>query len=524
MSHPIANWRTSPACLRIVIVFASVWVSTRAEAGGFEDTVTGALGLGRAASLGRVQDFMATWQNPANLAVIPGSDLGLELRLPVFDACFDRVRVEGVEYRDPGSDSEGVFMGSESFDNVCNEGALGPTGNLGWAQSFETGWGYGIGLFTPGGVGDMKFGRDTIVTWPPYFTDEVYTPTTEGVEWPNRQMLLEQSAVAAWLSAGAGFQVTPELRIGLSVALGMVEFRASNVSSLLGGTFRDQETLSEVRATDWAVPRVALSFVASPISSLDVFGMLYYHDDVRAEGEATFEANGIQGAPLLNCLDEQPGPNCGVDTVLVEYPFPTFEATVGLRYVKRRTPRARTLDPMRDEVWDLELDASWLGSSNVDEVNIRLYEGEPGPDAPKLANNSNPGATPYPLPATTPIPRRWKDTWSVRVGSDYNVLPSRLAVRAGVSYASSAVRQELMAIDAWPVQKIGLHLGATMAFDNLRLSLAYAHLFIEHVSVPGNTGQFYEVVSVPQGEPLAVNEGEYRASLDVVSIQANLTF
>jgi long-subunit fatty acid transport protein len=524
MSHPIVKWPTSPACLQIFLVFAGVCMSTRAQAGGFEDTVSGTLGLGRAASLGRVQDFMATWQNPANLAVIPGSDLGLELRLPVFDACFDRVRVEGVEYRDPGSDSEGVFMGSESFENVCNEGALGPTGNLGWAQSFDSGWGYGIGLFTPGGVGDMKFGRDTIVTWPPYYPDEVYTPTLEGVEWPNRQMLLEQSAVAAWLSAGAGFQVTPQLRIGLSVALGMVQFSASNVSSLVGGTFRDQETLSEVRATDWAVPRVALSAVFSPIHSLDLVGAVYYQDDVRAEGEATFEANGIQGAPLLNCLDDEPGPHCGVDTVAVEYPFPTFEVTVGLRYAKRRAPHARTLDPMRDEVWDVELDASWLGTSSVDNVDMRLYEGEPGEGAPKLANNSNPGATPYPLPPTQSIPRRWKDTWSLRIGSDYNVVPSRLAVRAGFSYASSAVPLELMAIDAWPVQKIGLHVGATMAFDNLRLSLAYAHVFVEQVSVPAGTGQFYEVVSVPAGEPLAVNEGDYRASLDVVSIQADMRF
>jgi hypothetical protein len=501
-----------------------VWVSARAEAGGFEDTVSGALGLGRAASYGRVQDFMATWQNPANLAVIPGSDLGLELRLPVFGACFDRVRVADVEYRDPGSDSEGVFRGSEHFDNVCNEGALTPTGNLGWAQSFDTGWGYGIGLFTPGGVGDLKFGRDTIVTWPPYYPDEVYTPTLEGEEWPNRQMLLEQSAVAAWLSAGAGFQVSPRLRIGFSVALGMVEFSASNVSSLVGGTFQDQETLSEVHATDWAVPRIAASFVASPIDSLDVFGIFYFQDDVRAEGEATFEANGIQGAPLLNCLDDAPGPHCGVDTVQVEYPFPTFEATIGLRYAKRRGPRVRTLDPMRDEVWDVELDASWLGTSNVDEVIIRLYEGAPGEGSPKLANNSNPGATAYPLPPTQSIPRQWKDTWSVRVGSDYNIVPSRLSIRGGFSYASSAVAQQLMAIDAWPVRKIGLHLGATMAFDKLRLSLAYAHVFFEQVSVPGGTGQFYEVVSVPAGEPLAVNEGDYDASLDVVSLQADVRF
>jgi hypothetical protein len=44
------------------------------------------------------------------------------------------------------------------------------------------------------------------------------------------------------------------------------------------------------------------------------------------------------------------------------------------------------------------------------------------------------------------------------------------------------------------------------------------------VSVPGGTGMFYEVVSVPADVSLAVNEGDYDASLDVVSIQANLSF
>jgi hypothetical protein len=48
-----------------------------------------------------------------------------------------------------------------------------PTGNLGWAQAFESGWGYGVGFFTPALVPNAQYGTATIVTQFP-LPGEVY--------------------------------------------------------------------------------------------------------------------------------------------------------------------------------------------------------------------------------------------------------------------------------------------------------------------------------------------------------------
>ena len=101
----------------------------------------------------------------------------------------------------------------ESFANVCNSATPIPTGNLGWAQSFDNGFGWGVGFFTPAAIPGFDWGKDTIVTMLPA-KDEKYTPTLSGVEYPSRQMLLERKALAGWLVVGAGYQPFPKLRFG----------------------------------------------------------------------------------------------------------------------------------------------------------------------------------------------------------------------------------------------------------------------------------------------------------------------
>ena len=70
-------------------------------------------------------------------------------------------------------------------------------------------------------------------------------------------------------------------------------------------------------------------------------------------------ANGIQGEPLASCRAEDPGTHCRLDGVRLDVPFPTLEVTYGIRIAKRHAASTRTLDPLRDELWDLEVDANW---------------------------------------------------------------------------------------------------------------------------------------------------------------------
>lgn len=494
-------------------------------AAGIEDTMTGTINLGRAANYLRVSDFMATWQNPANLALVPSTDLGGELRLPLLHACFDRAKDNSAMYRvnDPATGA----MGSESFQNVCNDGSRIPTGNFGFAQAFDSGWGWGIGFFTPAANAASKYGDRTVVSQYP-LAGETLPLTTSGTESPNRFLLLERTVIGGFLQAGAGVQLDRMFRIGASVGLGFAKLDNLNVASVQGGTFRDQEVLTNIQASDWAIPRATLSAVFAPADSFETMASLTYQGDVHATGDVFFNTNGIQGAPLTDCRavsPAKPGPHCVSHDASVRVPFPTLEATLGARYAKRRFLRTRSLDPIHDEIWDVEVNGYWSQTSNVDADRVELYDQAPGaPGSTNLVFSSAPNAAALSVPANIEIPHHWRDTFGVRAGGDYNLVPGRFSLRAGISYETRAVPVEYMNIDAWPVAKLGLHVGATLAIDNVRLSAGYAHVFFQPVDVGVGAGRVDEIVSQQPNRAQPVNEGYYQAALDVVSLQANVAF
>ena len=131
----VKNAPTAAAAALVACTISGLAGSARAA--GIEDTVTGGYTLGRAAGVGSVNDFMALWQNPANLALVPGSNLGSELRLPIYRACYDRAYDPSVDYKVPTED----FKGTEHFGNVCNTGPLIPTGAGGFVKSYDNGVG-----------------------------------------------------------------------------------------------------------------------------------------------------------------------------------------------------------------------------------------------------------------------------------------------------------------------------------------------------------------------------------------------
>jgi hypothetical protein len=532
----LISWNQARETLRLdgrsaAAFLCTVMAAGSARAAGVEDTVGGAIGLGRSAYFARVNDFMATWQNPANLAIVPGGDMGAELRFPLLQACFDRARDKTIA--DAGGYQEEVEGGDgfESFANVCNKNGLALTANIGWAQSFESGFGWGIGLFTPAAVGSSKYGNDTILSVFPG-DNQAYEPTFDGVEAPNRHLGIERDAVTAYVMAGLGYQPIKQLRIGASAGIGFASIYNKSVVSTQGGTFADQEVINELRVSDYAIPRATAGLVFTPLDALELFGTITYQGDINGTGSAELTANGIQGEPLANCRWDDPGTHCRIDGVKLTVPFQTYEATFGFRVVHRRVGRERVLDPMHDELWDFEVDASWAQTSHVDAFRVKLHndvkpmeDGAPD-NVPEIQFSSDPDQESKSLiRQSTKIPKNWKDTWTVRAGGDVNVIRDRLSLRAGVSYATAAVPNEFMNIDYWPVRKIGLHLGATIGFmDRFKITAGYAHIFFDKVTVPLGTGGIKDIATVAENVSQPVNEGTYVAGLDVVSVQLNAKF
>ena len=500
----------------------SAWASD-AHAAGIEDTVAGTIGLGRAAYYARVNDFLAVLQNPSNLAVVPRGDLGVELRLPVLRACYDRTYNPEIgamgRYK---TDANGNL--AESFGQVCNSQFPSPAANIGWARSYENGLGWGIGLFTPAGVPAVKFGNDTNITKFPA-ADEPYQITATGVESPTRQLVLKQSGVLANLMLGLGYQPVKFIRFGASAGIGLAYVNSKNMASSTGGTFNDQEIVSDVAAKDYFIPRATAALTISPFDAVDVFGTLTYQDDIRASGHTDLTVNGVLGAPRKSCYDASPGTNCRIDNVHLRVPLPTLEATFGLRVAMKRNPRERVLDPMKDEVFDIEVDASWAQTSHVDNFTLDLHDKMLGADgAPFVQYGNGPTASKLPVQPQIKIPKYWKDTWTVRAGTDWNVIAERLTLRLGGSFATSAVPASYMNIDYMPVQKVGAHAGLTIALSRYRISLGYAHIFYQTVNVNLGQGKVLDIAVNNASGAQAVNEGRFTGGLDVFSLQMNARF
>jgi long-subunit fatty acid transport protein len=492
-----------------VLLLAGMMGAGRAHAAGVEDTVEGTVAQGRQAGYVRVHDYHAVWQNPANLALLPSKDVGLELRLPVFHASFDRTPNPAYQYLD-----------TESFSKVENTGAVTPTGSVGFSMPLPRNFGFGVGIFTPPGTPSLKFGNDAIntINVPPEFAA---MGTSGARETPGRYLLIDKTVLAAFLMAGVGYSPIPQLRFGLSVGAGFIDVAFKNVSSVTGGDLRDIEVLSDLKVTDTFVPRTTLSVAATPIDSIDLLATFTWTDDVSAKGHADFIGNGYSSSPRGDCATTMPGPHCRVKDVTLKIPYQRFELLLGGRYAQRRNPRERALEPMKDELWDVELNAYWSQTSHVDNYALQIRRPD---ERQNIALSTSPTANLVPLPENASLYHGWKDTYGVRVGGDWNVLQDLLALRAGLGFETKGVPKENMNLDYWAVQKTTLSVGATVKLGRWKIHAAYAHVFNQTVDVKAGQGNVREVVSISPETAQVINEGKYKSSLDVFSLQGNVSF
>jgi long-subunit fatty acid transport protein len=501
--------RGSDALARLAIALGVMSAVATAHAAGVEDTAEGTVALGRQASYARVNDYHALWQNPANLAVLPSKDLGLELRLPFFHGSFERYRNPAYEY-----------LETESFGKVENTGARIPTGSGGFTMPLRRGFGIGVGAFAVPGTSGIEFGNSALntINVPAQYAA---MGTSGARETPGRYLLIDRTVLGAFLMAGVGYSPIPQLRFGVGAGAGLVDVAFKNVSSVTGGDLRDIGVLSDVKVVDGFVPRVTASVAATPIDAIDLFASFTYTDDVSAKGHLDVTGNGYSKSPRGDCSSMTPGTRCRVKDVTLDIPYQRFEVFLGGRYAQRRVKRERALDPMKDEIWDVEIDAYWSQTSHVDAYTLRIRK--PG-EMQNISLSTSPTASVIPLPENATLYHGWKDTYGVRLGGDWNVLQDFLAVRAGLGFETKGVPTQNMNLDYWPLQKTTVSIGATVKLGRWKIHAAYARVFNQTVDVKVGEGNVKEVVSLSPETAQVINEGKYKSSLDVVSLQGNVSF
>jgi long-chain fatty acid transport protein len=132
-----------------------------------------------------------------------------------------------------------------------------------------------------------------------------------------------------------------------------------------------------------------------------------------------------------------------------------MEAKLGVRYHMPRAgvSQAHRRDPMSQDVFDLEADFTWANNSAFDSVHIGLPGDANG--AGVIPAQLGPLAGQV-LPPNNDVPHNFKDVFGVRFGGDFNVLPDRLALRAGTFVETAAVNSQYANVDFAGGARIGI--------------------------------------------------------------------
>jgi long-chain fatty acid transport protein len=292
--------------------------------------------------------------------------------------------------------------------------------------------------------------------------------------WAGRYSAIESEIKSFNLNPSLSYQVNEMTSIGIGVSAMYAELRLKNAIDygllVLGspGTLATDGT-AQLDVDDWGYGfNVGVLFEPSDSTKI---GVAYRSEvDVDLSGDVSITAVG---------------------------PIPASSQSA---QASTDLPSSATLSLTHDldDQWTVMGDVTWTSWSNQDALVANLANG-----------------------SANIIPLQWDDTVRVAVGTSYNY-SDRLTLRTGVAYDETPVPSDSFRIASLPDEdRIWLAFGAGYKYsDKLTFDVGYAHLFIDDTGIDSddaaNTG-------IP-GSPFHHLSGEYDASVDILSAQANWKF
>jgi len=495
----------------------------------------------------RASDPLATFYNPAGLAGQP-TRITLQANISEQYTCFKRVQATG----DTTSDG---FNGA--YPRVCNEPNFFPDPQLAFTFRVNERLGLGIALMGPSAVG--------AATWPEF--------AGNGNPSPQRYMLISTNSVILTPTIGVGWEAVDGLRLGASFVFGTapsVDFvnaapAINGPASASGQTQNasNNDIRNELKAKELFFPGFILGAIWSPSNNLDVAAWYKWMSDVNATGDVTTAANyftnavytgnksqvtyGDTAEPECHTPPPQGPALCGSgNNGKITVPIP-MEAKLGVRYHKPRSDVAydeHRREPMVEDVFDVEADFTWANNSAFDSIQLRF----PGDANGNGVIPANPGIPASTIPPNADVKHGFRDVFGVRMGGDYNVLPDKLAIRAGAFFETQAANSVYQNIDFDGADRFGVALGGTYRVKlgsekqhALDFMAGYGHVFFGTLSnnnpngqgVPALTGISCSAGQIsgpcPDGgqryrTPWPINLGTITSSINVINVGVSYRF
>lgn len=483
-------------------------------AGGFEIADQGPRGAGRAgAFVARADDPSAIDYNPAGLARLRGTRFYLANRFTYSNEEYKRART--LDY----SDAIGGHPRLVSFPTVVNGS---PFQWLGLMAVVTTDFGledfgFGLGVYGPPGISAQSFPSDG----------------------PQKYMLIEREVVILYYSLSAAWKYRDIFGIGASLQwVDVPIFRfglvvdgntTARIVNPVSGRF-DME--SRVDGADHIGFTAILGAWYRPIPELELAASARVVPvPIEAKSHLSLTAQNLSlSTPPVTTSNGMPD-----DRVTFSMVLPP-KLRIGARYVYLEpvstfadNDEAGVLNSRDREIFDIELDFGYEAWSMLE--SFKLDGG--GLSCTVLGKRVPVGVI--------EVPRNWQDTFSLRLGGDWQTVPDLFTLRAGLMWESPASRPEYAYLDVFPGHRLGASAGFSFTLHGFDISASYAYIFQTPVTVTEDESRVFQQVpgspciapyTDPQlcsahylGKPSApANAGTYISDYHFVSISASYTF
>ena len=330
---------------------------------------------------------------------------------------------------------------------------------------------------------------------------------------PQRYMLRQAHILALFPGVGIAYNVNRYFQIGAVFLSGMTFVEVEQAARLSvnpnNGLTRNEDlggdAVFKLKTKDLFMPSGIIGVLSNPADFLEIGASVRLPAMIRARGKVELTA------PVS---EEQDAEIVGDDTVELRQHFP-WVVRAGVRYIHR--------------FFDIEADFVYENWSSLDAFKVDFVTCPSGKGGGLSAKEGEPctqvmtAGGPVPLDDAA-IPKNYRDTYSVRLGSDFALWPGHLTGRVGVFYQTSTFPKnyDTMNLDfPFGGEQVGVGGGLTWRVNQyFDLTAGYQHVFQRTVKVTqGIVQQATNLVDGPDGEPISpgntVNNGTYEVALNL---------
>ncbi|HEY6557917.1 MAG TPA: hypothetical protein VI072_11620 [Polyangiaceae bacterium] len=445
--------------------------------------------------LATATDPLAAHYNPAAM-VTQGNGVSLDFLFAYNRVCYSR-RNPGNQYTGPMQSTAPDTGAAARYSPVCNEQTYQPRiiPSLGivWRAADRLAFGFAV-------VAPATYGS-TPGEWPSVTEGKFGNGERTTVPAPYRFMSVGNRSTILHPTLSVGYELAKGLRIGAGFiwSVAVIDVQSFGMRTVYAddrGDKSDVDSYSHLRTKDMFVPGAVAAIHWSATENFDAAIWGRWIDAIDSENGSLdllgeyYNTSQTTTNPV--CLDQpQNCPTSGqaIRTHFGDDPdvFKQFrfvatppEVRAGIRFHMPRgnapavAATTRTIrDPLKDDLWDVELNGSYTLNSVADEIRVRFQGSPDGKAIHQVYPNGR-------LPPRADRFTGYKNSYGVRLGGQYNLVPEMFGVRAGGWYETAAADPEWLHIAPVPAARGGFGGGVVYRVGAFDFSVGYQR----HLSRP----------------------------------------